>query len=472
MKIALVVQLFLLLAACSPHVRSEVSPILPLPESFSQDSDSAGEIGGETADWWEIFGDEKLNTLMESAFAGNLDLRQAAARLEQAEALLGVAGSARYPVLSLDASGGKARQPSTAGPVTAETYRLSASAVFELDLWKRVRALTDAARFDLEAARDDVETLCLTLSAEVADLYYLAAEQRAQIALSDRMIASAVDTVDLVERRYRQGLVPAIDLYQARQNLAASRSRRPVFEASLASAEHALSLLTGGYPESGIVGETQEIPRPVNLSSLPLPSKLLERRPDIRAAMARLQGIDERIAAAVADRFPSFSLVGSYGGASDDLSSLLNSGNLFWSLLLNLSQPLLDGGRRSAEVDRQRAVFREGLARYHKTILLSFREVEDALAQGRADTERLSALTLKVDAARENLRLSIDRYRQGLTDYLPVLTAQGLAFDAESQHLAARRQLISDRISLARALGGEWMGKRLDQQTAAETAEE
>jgi NodT family efflux transporter outer membrane factor (OMF) lipoprotein len=279
--------------------------------------------------------------------------------------------------------------------------------------------------------------------------------------LTDRNIAAFADTLERVESRYREGLVPALDVYQSRQNLAAARSRRPEFEKALAAAEHALAVLLGRYPGRGIVEKDRELPPAVPDFPAGLPSELLARRPDVQAGLLRLQASDARIAAAIADCFPALRLTGSYGGQSTELADLLASGNIFWNLLLNIAQPLFDGGRRAAEVDRSRAVFRENLAAYHQSVLAAFREVEDALTAGRTVQERIARLGEREEASAAALRLALDRYLQGLSDFLPVLTAQGLHFDAQSQLLAARRQFIADRITLARALGGVWMEQEL-----------
>jgi len=449
------------LAACSPHARQEIPLPVTTPESFIEAG--KGKVAHQGAGrWWKAFGDSRLDGFMEEVFTGNLDLRQAVARLEQARAALASVGSARFPSLTIEGAGGRARQGSSFGSVTSDTYRLSAAAAFELDLWGKIGSRTEAARYDLLAVQEDARTLCLTLSAQAADLYYLAIEQRAQLELTDRTIVSFRDAKNLVESRYRQGLVPAVDVYQARQNLAAAEARRPLFESTLATTEHGLALLAGRYPGRGDAGELTVLPGAVVAFSAGIPSRLLADRPDVRGALSKVRGSDERIAAAIADRFPSFGLVGAYGGASDDLSTLLDSGNIVWNLLLNLAQPVFDGGRRSAEVERSRAVFRENLARYHQVVLNAFREVEDALVQGRTTEERIAALDARVAASSAALRLATDRYMQGLTDFLPVLTSQALSFDAESQLLSARRQLISDRISLARALGGEWMNEEVN----------
>ena len=298
------------------------------------------------------------------------------------------------------------------------------------------------------ATEQDLKALFISVSAQAADLYYLAVEQRAQLGLSDQTIASFQDTLDRVERRYRGGLVPSIDLYQARQNLAAARAQRPLFKSRLDVTLNALSVLTGRFPDREIGGDESEL-KDAPVFRTGLPSQLISHRPDIHAALLRLKASDERIGAAVADRFPSFNLAGSYGGTSDRLKTVLDSPNIFWNVLLQAAQPVFDAGKRKAEVKRTEAVFRENLAGYHKTVLNAFREVEDSLSKISASEERIEMLAERVSASESALRIALDRYMRGLTDYLPVLTEQLSYFTARSNMLAERRQIISDTIQLA-----------------------
>ncbi|MEZ4483891.1 MAG: efflux transporter outer membrane subunit [Syntrophotaleaceae bacterium] len=400
----------LLLAACSPHRAQKVSPPGPLPARFA----AADAINAEMplGRWWENFRDPLLNDLMAEAFAGNLGLEQAYARLEQAEALARIAGAARRPSMALQGAAGRVRQSGLFGVQTDNRFQLSVAAGFELDVWRKLASRSEAARLDALAVRQDLEALYLSLSARVADLYYLAVEQRSQLALADSTIASFADTLQRVEDRYREGLVPALDVYQSRQNLAAAKARRPIFVANLASAEHALAVLLGRLPERPAAGSLTELPALEGVFPVGLPATLLQRRPDVAGALSRLQATDARVAAAVADRFPSFNLVAEYGGASSELGSLLDSPNIFWNLLANLAQPLIDGGRRKAEVDRTRALFRENLGYYHQIALQAFQEVEDALVQERTGVRRIELLEQRVVATAGSLRLSTDRYLQ------------------------------------------------------------
>ncbi len=453
--------LLLALSACSPQRPRQASLPQPLPVRFGTGAD---ETAVSVEPWWHQFQDPQLDALMQEALAANLDLAQGHARLRQVQALARIATAARWPSAELQGTAGRVRQKGLFGTETANSYRLSVAAGFELDLWRKLASRSEAARLDVLAARQELQTLYLSLSAQLADVYYLVVEQRAQLQLVDTTIASFADTLQRVESRYRQGLVPALDVYQSRQNLAAARARRPVVEQTLAAAEHALVVLVGRYPAQTAFGAVDRLPALDSVFAAGLPATLLTRRPDIAAAHSRLRADDARIAAAIAERFPSFNLIADYGGADSELASLLDSPNIFWNLLVNLAQPLLDGGRRRAEVDRQRALFDEHLAAYRQTVLQAFQEVEDALVQERTADERIDGLQQQVAATAGALRLATDRYLLGLSEYLPVLTAQITHAEAQRNLLEARRLRIVARTSLARAVGGVWMASLIEQR--------
>jgi NodT family efflux transporter outer membrane factor (OMF) lipoprotein len=378
------------------------------------------------------------------------------------------ARSVQYPFLNASGEAGRSRQPGILGSDTGNSYSLSLSAGYEVDLWSRNKSGTMAAKLEERASREDVRSLFISLSAELVDLYYLAVEQRAQIDLTDGTIASFEDTVELVTRRYSQGLVSALDVYQARQNLSFAKASRPVFEANLATAEHAIAVLMGRYPDRSLAGNMAELPETSKAFPAGIPSWVLARRPDVQAAFLRVQASDARVAQAIADRFPSFNLLANYG-RSRTSSSTGDVTGIFWNLLASAALPVIDGGRRKAEVDRSEAEFREILSRYRKKVISSFQEVENALVNNQMTEERIRQLGERVDATAGALRLSLDRYLLGLSDYLPVLTAQASDFTARSQLLAAKRQLVSDRISLARALGGNWMEEEMEKRREAST---
>jgi outer membrane protein TolC len=272
--------LILITSGCAV-TRSAVPDTVPdVPASFS----TAGIVQGPPVGrWWEQFEDLRLNILMNEAFRYNLDIAKAYERYLQSMANVSITGSSKWVNFNVEGSGGRARM---AG-VEADTYSLSASASYELDLWKKAGSRTEASRLDAFASKEDLKAAYISISAQLADLYYLAVEQRLQMELSDRIITSFQDTLNRVERRYSEGLVPAIDVYQSRQGLAGAKAQRPVFESTLAVTVNSLSVLLGRFPGKDIKGEIKEL-KDIGAFETGLPSQLLTRRPDIRAALLRV----------------------------------------------------------------------------------------------------------------------------------------------------------------------------------------
>ncbi len=453
----------LCVGGCALHT-TQVPQVAPSPPARYAEAtpDGPGAEEEPPRRWWLTFGDPELDQLMVQAFEGNLDLARGYARLEQFLATARIAGAATRPVLTAGAKAGRDRQPGLTGDTTTSDYRFSLTAGYELDLWQKLDARTRAAQLDAEASREDLLALYLTLSSRVADVYYLVREQGAQLELTDATIASFEDALVRVERRYRAGLVPSLDVYQARQNLSAARARRAQYDKGLALARHALAELLGEYTVELSARDAPHalLPAPPPLPPTGVPADLLTRRPDLRAAFADLRASDARVAAAVADRFPSLRFTASGGAARTVLEAGTLSG-VFWGLLAELAQPVVDGGRRKAEVERSEAVFRERAAVYRQTVLRAFREVEDALVANRTAAERIARLETLVGETEAGLRAASQRYLQGLSDYLPVITAQTRHFDAQSTLLSARAELLAGRVALVRALGGDWMDDAL-----------
>jgi len=452
MKNFLILLLILTLTGCASYKSMMHRSAIDMPSSYSNIENKPAPPVGK---WWEQFRDAKLNYLMEETFIHNLDIAQAYERLEQSKDILLKTDSARGLIMNLEGTAGRRRQSVLSRSVTTNNYSLSTAAKYELDIWGKLKSGTSAAKFDVMASEQDLNALYISISAQLADLYYLAVEQQAQLDLSDKTIDSFEDTLDRVERRYRSGLVPALDVYQSRANLASAKAQRPIFESSFTTSLNAIAVIIGRFPDrkSIYIAEEMKVPPEFNAG---VPSQLLMRRPDINAALLRLTASNERIGAAISDRFPSFNLSGNYGGSSEKLKDILDSPNIIWNILMQIAQPILDAGNRKAEVNRTKAVFRENLALYHKTVLNAFREVEDSLAKSRTSEERIMMLGDTVSASENSYRISLDNYMQGLTDYLPVLTEQLRHFTAKSNLLTAKRQLLSNRIQLARALGGAW----------------
>jgi NodT family efflux transporter outer membrane factor (OMF) lipoprotein len=337
------------------------------------------------------------------------------------------------------------------GESEGNTVRLSIAAGYEVDLWKKISNRQNYAFLNLLASKTDMQTLFVSISAHISDLYFSLIEQKAQLELIDRIIKLNENNLELIENRYKEGLTSSLDVYMARQNILAIKSKKPQYEKLIATTSHALAVLIGRFPEKEISNAGTILPIPSFDYTTGIPSDLVKHRPDIQASLLRLEAQDKLVASAAADRFPSLNIMGAIGTGRIDFTNVISG--TFWNLLLDIVAPVFDGGRRAAEVERNEALFMELLANYHKTVLRAFQEVEDGLIQNNTTRQWLSIVTQKLSASEATLRVAHDNYNMGLTDYLNVLISQTAYFEAESQLISAKRQLISDWIGLRRALG-------------------
>lgn len=460
------------LAACNPFHTARRADDVQLeadrrPEAWQQ------PVGASSAPdrWWTGFDDPALTAMIDRLLADNLDLAQAWSRLVQSRAVAAQQGAARLPSLDVTGGAGASRRyvttprPGTdpANPIvttteadTFESYSLSAAARYEVDLWDRYGALTRAAELDVAGARLDVETLAVSLTAQAADLWFALVEQRATEALLRSQIETNETLLDLARFRFGEGLAAAADVLQQEQLMLSTRRQLPAVLGRRATLEHQLAVLLGRPPADGAAlgGARETLPDPPALPAAGLPADLLTRRPDIRAAQVRVAAADERVGAAIAGRLPSITLSASIGLEAQSFGDLLD--RWVWSLAGNLLAPIFDGGRRAAEVDRTRAAVEGALAGFTQTTLRAFAEVEDALVLEMRQAETIERLDAELAVGRQLYEQARDRYIEGLTDYLPVLSALQGVQRAELSLLAARRQRLSHRIQLHRALGGTW----------------
>lgn len=447
----------LLIAGSGCHQHTVSDPMktveIQMPAQFK------GRLEGEPvaapARWWEAFEDPELTALMSRMLTGSLNLKQGWARLAQVEALAKQAGAARLPSLSVSGSASRSRNANPVlGSFTNNAYSISVAASYEVDLWGRLEAQEKAAALDVAASRLDIEALAMTLAAQLAETWYGLVEQRAQLTLLQAQLETNETLLDLVEARFAQGLASAVDVFQQRQNVLNVKARIPLVEAQVEVLQHGLALLVGEAPgaEIGARGALPEGLPPV--PAVGVPADLITRRPDIQAAQLKVKAADHRVGAAVANRFPALRLSPSTGFTAFSVGELLD--NWIYTLAASVGATVFDGGRLSAEVERQRAALKEQLAGLASAMLTALQEIEDALVQ----EEKQRAYLVEVEAQNEVAQLLVDetqaRYTEGLSDFLPVLSAVQAQQQAESARLTARRQLISNRIQLYRALGGDW----------------
>ncbi|MDH3443430.1 MAG: efflux transporter outer membrane subunit [Deltaproteobacteria bacterium] len=437
-----------LLSACST-ARQPLNPGTDLPPRFSESG-----FREPSQKWWEDFADPELDPLIETALADNPSLRATWDRLSQAEAIVQRERAGLFPALEVGAeAGGFKSEP----PVRRADFGFSSTASYELDLWGRVRQNTAAAAADTRALEAELQAAAISLSSTVATVWYELIEQRAQLDLLDRQIANNERLLELVTLRFRQGQVPAADVLRQRQLVEDRRGDRAEVGAEIKLREHALATLIGRAPTTLRFPNRREL---INLPSLPatgVPAELLQRRPDVRQAVQRIEAADARVAVAIADRYPRIDLRAVYETTAISPSALFIS----WiaTFVSQLTQPLFDAGRRAAEVDRTRAVASEAINNYRSKVLESLQEVEDALARERRQRELLASLVSQLKLASDTTTSLRDRYIQGAVNYLDILNATTSQQDLERRILSARRDLIAQRIALVRALAGGWTMK-------------
>lgn len=447
--------LLVALAGCLPHsVDEDPSPPTEVPDAFA--STEGGEAPAQVdVPWWTSFEDRELDLLVRRALRDNLDLRAAWARLDQARARAVQAGAPYWPTVDLQLRGGRQRQfiPGI-GTFDNDVFSASLPVSYEIDLFKRIGAQATAATLDAEATREDLETAAITISANVAEAWYDLLAARARRALLDEQIEVNEAFLELTLLRFQQGLTSAVDVHQQRVVVAATRGRLALVVAEEEAAANRLAVLLGEPPGTPVGSDRATLPTLTPVPDAGIPSELLADRPDLRAARLRVVAADWRVGAAIAARFPSLRLSGSVGFNSTSLSDLFQQ--VIWNLFGSVTQSVIDGGQRAAEVDRNRALLEEVVEGYGQAVLQALLEVENALVQERQIGAFVDAQEDRAESSRNALRESRVRYQQGLSDYLPVLTALTSSQNAELDLVDAERQRVARRIQLHRALGGTW----------------
>ncbi|HUT32629.1 MAG TPA: efflux transporter outer membrane subunit [Planctomycetota bacterium] len=450
----LAASLGLLAASCKVPSPAAPAPTVALPQAFS----ASGQVTAPSP-WWRAFGDARLDALMERSLAGNLTLLAAWDRLAQAEAVARRAGADLEPSLTGEAAASRTWTKTTPGGRTSTTeLSLGLVAGYEVDLWRRVRSARDAALLAARASREDVDATALLLSAQVASTWYRLLDQLGQLLLLDEQIRVNQEYLGLMtfrfERPAAERKVSFVDILQQRQLVEATRAEKHRAESQRRVLEHQLAVLLGQAPDPAMAVTDATLPALPPLPQAGVPAYTLRQRPDLRAAELRLQAASRDVAAAMADRFPRLGLTARTEAWGGDARGLFD--NWLASIASNLTAPLLDGGRRAAEVDRTRAVVAERLHAYGGAILDALQEVEDALVQERQQARFLASLEQQLDLAARASDQARERYIGAGEDYLRVFTAIQTLQRLQRDRLTARRQLIEFRINLHQALGGSW----------------
>ncbi len=454
------IAIVLLLAGCAVGPKYK-RPQVAVPETYrglpvEADKQSSVSLGDEK--WWSVFQDEQLQSLIRTALADNYDVRIAAARVLQAQAAVGIRRADQLPTIVGGASAVNERIPQGVFNPATETSAnaVSLSMVWELDFWGKFRRATEAARAELLASEWGRRAVMTTLVRSVASAYFQLRELDLEMDISKSALASRQESLRLVKVRASGGVTSMLDVHQSEQLVYEAAGAIPDLERRIEQQENLLSILLGKNPAPIPRGKPLlEITFPPVIPA-GLPSSLLERRADIRAAEEFLVAANARIGVAKAAYFPQITLTGTGGFQSSALTSLFTGPAGLWSFGGQLLQPIFAGGRIRSGVRLSEAQKEEAVLVYRQSIQQAFREVSDALVAYRKNQEFREQQTFLTRAAQQATTLSQSRYQGGVTGYLEVL-------DSDTRYLSAQLTLaqaeLSERLALVQlygALGGGW----------------
>ncbi|AOY58371.1 efflux transporter outer membrane subunit [Desulfococcus multivorans] len=436
-------------------------PAVDVPAAWRIEEKEALDLA-DTA-WWEQFNDPVLNGLVRTALSENKDLMIATARVEEFFGRYFSTRGDQFPFPDAGASASRERVTEV-GPTpipsgvdsTFDYYEAFMSARWEIDFWGKYRRASEAARAELFSTEEARRTVVLTLVSAVAGAYVEIRALDKQLEITRRTVKTRLQTLDLFKIRLDRGIIPEIDVSQAEAEYEDALARVPEIELAIARTENALSILTGRNPGP--------IPRGLTIDELippaipaGLPSDLLARRPDIRAAEQALIAANARIGVAKSLYFPTISLTGDLGTASADLSDLFSGRSKVWNVGVPLTVPIFTAGRIGGEVKSAEAFRKQTLYDYLQTVQNAFREVDDALVNQKKSDQKLQSLVRQTRALQNYARLAIMRYNEGVTSYLEVLDAERSLFNVELSKIAGRNAMLQALIDIYKSMGGGWV---------------
>jgi NodT family efflux transporter outer membrane factor (OMF) lipoprotein len=462
-----------LLAGCTTVGKDFTEPALAQQGGYRHAAGAAAADANAArlpSAWWTVYGDATLDTLEQRALSANPNVVASAQRLVQAEAQLGVLRAAQSPTVSVGVSAGNSRTSAETPQgralggrsIEGNTYTVGASLSYELDLWGRVRRVVEAADAQALAAQDERDGVLLLLSSQVATTYWQLRGLDADIAILNSALATRRESEQIVTSRFNAGLTNELDMSRTRIERANAEADLHEATRQRALLEHALAILVGASPSAPVLpaanasSSGSALPAPPAIP-VGLPASLLAQRPDLAASVANLRAFNAQVGVAQGAFYPSLSLTGNFGFASEALRDLASGSARQFSIgPLALSLPILDGGRNKANLKLAQARFNEAVANHEGRVLTALREVEDALSDVQQRQLQGEAQKQSRDAAARAYLVAKARYERGLSTYLDVTDAQRSALAAERAAAQIGTQRLLASVAVARALGGGW----------------
>ena len=425
--------------------------------------------------WWRVYGDPTLDGLEEKIEEANPNLAAALASYDQAKAYIGEVRAGLFPTVDAGASLTRNRQSDNRplrGANQPDVYAantVGVSANYDLDLWGRVRNQVASGRAKAQASAADVESVRLSLHAQLADNYVRLRGVDAQAKLLNDTVDAYASALSLTQRRHEGGIASGLDVSRAETQLRTARAQAADIAAQRALYEHAIASLIGQPAMSFSLPVTHNLLAVPQISAS-VPSTLLQRRPDIAAAERRTAAANATIGVARAAFYPDFSLGAAFGFQNTGLPGLLTAPNRLWTIGPGMIFNLFDAGRHDAQLAEAHAALDQVAAEYRATVLAAFQQVEDDLAHLKYDREGELDQDAAIKSASKTLELAFNRYRDGAVNYLEVVTAQEAALAAQRSALDLHTQQLRTSVDLIRALGGGWSQEQeADHKSVAST---
>ena len=447
------------LASCAVGPDYE-RPDIEMPDAWRVDYQSSAELINRP--WWQSFDDPVLDELIETALEENQDIRIAAARVEQFLGALRSTRSRFFPQADYSGTASRNRFSEEGFAVSPDAdpyftqYEAAGGAAWQIDLFGRIRRQTEAAQARVYATEQARRGVILSVVTAVAASYVNLLSADRQLEISRATLDNYAGTLKIFEMRYSGGVVSKVELSQVQSEYERARAQVPNLEAQVEAQENLISILLGRDPGPILRGsKIGDLARPGVPSSLP--SSLLDRRPDVVQAEQSLVAANADIGAAKSLYYPSISITGDYGGASEDLNDLLDSSARQWSIAGNITGPIFTAGAIAGQVQSAEAAREAALQTYELTILNALREVNDALTASQKSLLSYEALARRVEALREYARLSYLKFENGAASYLEVLYANNLLFDSELIAVQAQARTFTNLIDVYKAMGGGWV---------------
>jgi multidrug efflux system outer membrane protein len=431
-------------------------PVVEPPEHFSFTDAQAEAV--VNIKWWELFHDPVLDSLVATALSNNKDVLIVASRIEQARASLGFTEADTYPRLDIEAGASRGNYVAGRKVGTDDNYFIAPTVSWEVDFWGKFRRANEAALAELMASESSLRTIQISLISEVVSTYFLLLDFHWRLEISRQTRDSRLESLEIIEARFSKGIIPELDVNQSQIQKEIAEASIPAFRRTISQIENALNILLGRFDGEIQMGDDlyhQAVPPYIPVG---LPSSLLERRPDVIEAEHILHAEIARIGVAEALRFPSVTLTGIAGVASTELDELISNGDS-WSVGGGVFAPIFDFDKNKLRVVIQEERAKQALYQYQNTVLLAFREVEDALSEVHTYDDQIASIERQHKAAKNANFLSKMRYDQGVSSYLEVLETERQLFSVGLEFSQVKQEYLNAYVKLYKALGGGWLSK-------------